>query len=64
MQPSKIEDRVLDKQLDEICEGLREAVDREVDTLQRKGLPIYVAENGSVVDDQERHGHQLPDSRN
>ena len=50
MQPSKTEEQALDKQLDEICDGLREAVDREVETLQREGLPIYVAENGRVVD--------------
>ncbi len=54
MQPTATEERALDKQLDEICDGLREAVDREVETLQREGLPIYVAENGRVVDLQER----------
>ncbi len=55
MRPNETEERVLDKQLDEICEGLQEAVDREVATLQREGLPIYVAENGRVVDLQERN---------
>lgn len=50
MQPDKIEDALLDKRLDDICEGFTEAIDREVETLQREGLPIYVAENGKVVD--------------
>jgi biotin operon repressor len=50
MQPNETEERVLDKQLDEICDGLREAVEREVETLQREGLPIYVSDNGHVID--------------
>ena len=50
MQRSKAEETALDRQLDEICEGFREAIDREVRTLEREGLPIYVAENGRVVD--------------
>jgi len=45
MQQNETEERVLDKQLDEICDGFR-----EVETLQREGLPIYVVENGRVVD--------------
>ncbi len=53
MQANETEERALDKQLDEICEGLREAVNREVETLQREGLPIYVIEDGYVVDLQE-----------
>jgi len=58
MQPSKTEERALDRQLDEICDGFREAVDREVETLQREGLPIYVAENGHVVDLQQQNPRQ------
>jgi len=54
MQPNKTEEQTLDKQLDEICEGLREAVDREVETLQREGFPIYVSDNGYVVDLQQQ----------
>ena len=54
MQPNKTEEQVLDKQLDDICEGLREAVDREVETLQREGFPIYVSDNGRVVDLQRQ----------
>ncbi len=58
MQPSKTEERVLDRQLDEICDGFREAVDREVETLQREGLPIYVADNGRIVDLQKQEPRQ------
>ena len=58
MQQDKIEERALDKQLDEICECFRAAVDSEVKTLQREGLPIYVAENGSVVDLQHQDPRQ------
>jgi hypothetical protein len=50
MQPDKTEDALLDKRLDEICEGFREGVDREVERRHREGLPIYVAENGKVID--------------
>ena len=58
MPPSKTEERALDKQLDEICDGFREAIDREVETLRREGLPIYVADNGRVVDLQEQEPRQ------
>jgi hypothetical protein len=54
MQPSETEEATLDKELDEICEGFREAVEREVETLRRERFPIYVAENGRVVDLQKR----------
>lgn len=50
MQPSNTEEALLDRQMDEICQGLVEAVDREIAALQREGLPIYVAENGRIVD--------------
>ena len=50
MQPSSTEEALLDRQMDEICQGLIEAVDREVESLRREGLPIYVAENGRIVD--------------
>ncbi len=45
---------LLKKRLDDICEGLREAIDREVARLHREGLPIYVSDNGKVVDLQQR----------
>lgn len=50
MQPTSTEDALLDRQMDEICQGLIEAVDREVEALRREGLPIYVADNGRIVD--------------
>ena len=50
MQPDKTEDALLDKRLDDICEGFAEAIDREVERRRREGLPIYVGENGKVVD--------------
>ena len=52
MQPDKTEDALLDKRLDDICEGLTEAIDREVERRRREGLPIYVAEDGKVIDQQ------------
>lgn len=58
MQRNNNEEKALDRQLDEICDGFREAVDREIETLQREGLPIYVAENGSVVDLQKQKPRQ------
>jgi hypothetical protein len=54
MQQGKTEEQALDRQLDEICDGFREAVDREIETLQREGLPIYVADNGRIVDLQKQ----------
>ena len=54
MQPDQTEERVLDEQLDEICKGLREGVDREVETLQREGFPIYISDNGRIVDLQQQ----------
>lgn len=50
MQPDKTEDARLDKRLDDICEGFAEAIDSEVERRRREGLPIYVGENGKVVD--------------
>ena len=44
------DDALLEKRLDDICDGLREAIDREVETLRREGLPIYVSDNGNIVD--------------
>ena len=50
MQPDKTEDALLDKRLDDICIGFTEAIDREVERRRREGLPIYVAEDGKVID--------------
>ncbi|MCA9249910.1 MAG: hypothetical protein R3E58_18065 [Phycisphaerae bacterium] len=49
---------VLDKQMDDICEGLRLAIDNEVDTLRREGMPIYVAQNGNIVDLQSTESNK------
>lgn len=38
------------RRLDQIEDGLREAIRREVARLRRLGLPVYVAENGRVVE--------------
>ena len=61
MQPNEAEDATLDKELDGICEGFREAIDREVETLRREGQPIFVAENGRVVNLQERESSRPAD---
>ncbi len=49
-QPARHDPALLKQRLDDICDGLREAIDREVARLRREGLPIYVSENGRVVD--------------
>jgi len=56
MQPEQSNDTLLEKRLDDICEGFREAIDREVETLRREGFPIYVSDNGHVVDLQQAEG--------
>ena len=58
MKPSESEDALLDKQIDDIYQGLREGVDREVERREREGLPIYVEENGIVVDLQKNPGRE------
>ena len=40
----------LRRRLDDLCEGLKEGVRREVKRLREEGLPVYVEENGKVVD--------------
>ncbi len=40
----------LRRRLDAICEGLKEGVRREVARLRREGLPVFVIEDGNVVD--------------
>ncbi len=44
---------LIEQRLREMAEGLTEAIDREVETLRREGLPIYVSDNGKVVDLQK-----------
>lgn len=56
MQPEKSDEPLLDRRLDDICEGLVEAIEREVETLRREGFPIYVEQDGQVVDLQQIEG--------
>ena len=59
MDVSRVDHDFLEKRLDAICEGLKEGVRREVARLRKLGLPIYVSENGKVVDRQtDRSGPQ------
>jgi biotin operon repressor len=53
MHPEQSDEALLEQRLDDICEGLREAIDREVETLRREGLPIYVSDNGRIIDLQQ-----------
>lgn len=39
----------LKQRLAAIAEGLKEGVRREVQRLRERGLPVYVAKNGTVV---------------
>ena len=47
------EAEALKQQLVDIEEGLREAIRREVARLRRLGLPVYVDEDGRVVERPE-----------
>ena len=49
MPRSDVDPTYLQKRLDVICEGLKEAVRREVQRLRDLGLPVFVADNGRVV---------------
>ncbi|MFH1108148.1 MAG: hypothetical protein V1790_02975 [Planctomycetota bacterium] len=42
----------LQQRLEAICRGLKEGIRREVARRRKLGLPIYVAENGTVVNRQ------------
>ncbi len=58
MQPDSnhnqnVDPAFLQQRLRDMAEGLTEAIDREVETLRREGLPIYVSDNGKVVDLQK-----------
>ena len=49
-RPTRHDDALLKHRLDDICAGLCKAIDREVEQLRYEGLPIYVSDNGKVVD--------------
>ena len=43
---------VLKRRLEAIAEGLKEGIRREIARREKFGLPIYVADNGTVVNRQ------------
>jgi hypothetical protein len=49
MHPRNIDPALLQRRLDQISNGLKEGVRREVQRLRRLGLPVYVGSNGKVV---------------
>jgi len=49
MHPRNIDPALLQRRLDQISDGLKEGVRREVQRLRQLGLPIYVGSNGKVV---------------
>lgn len=44
----------LERRLEQIREGAREAIRREVEWLKRHNFPVWVCENGTVVDATKR----------
>jgi hypothetical protein len=49
---SQTDAEFLQQRLEAISEGLKEGIRREVARRRKLGLPIYVAENGTVVNRQ------------
>ena len=52
MDRSQADAEFLQQRLEDICRGLKEGIRCEVARLRKLGLPIYVAENGTVVNRQ------------
>ena len=52
MNRSQTDTEFLQQRLEAISEGIKEGIRREVARLRKLGLPIYVAENGTVVNRQ------------
>jgi len=50
---SDTRDQFLDKRIEQIRAGAREAIRREVAWLKEHNFPIWVSENGKVVDASE-----------
>jgi len=48
-KPDRTDPAVLDRRVQEMVDGLSDAIDREVERREREGLPIHVSENGRVV---------------
>jgi hypothetical protein len=49
MDPRNIDPALIERRLEQISEGLKEGVRREVERLRRLGLTIYVETNGKVI---------------
>lgn len=59
MQPNgKIDPIFVQEQLRKMADALQEAMQREVEKLRKAGLPIYVSENGEVVDLQQHESDE------
>ena len=61
MDHRNIDPSFLQKRLETIIEGLKEGVRREVERLRALGLPIYVDDNGKVVDLQTGRPPETPE---
>jgi hypothetical protein len=55
-EPDFVED-----QLHRMAESLTRAIDQEVEALRSQGWPIYVCENGKVIDLQQTDSHPTDD---
>jgi hypothetical protein len=51
---------LIDQRLRDMAEGVTEAIDQEVELLRRERLPIYVSDNGKVVDLQQVESNSSP----
>lgn len=63
MRPNHADSAFLGKRLDAICEGLKEAIRREVQRLRRLNLPVYVAGDGKVVSSSDGVGTAIHPTR-
>jgi hypothetical protein len=52
MDPSQPDAEFLQQRLEDICRGLKEGIRREVARRRKFGLPLYVTDNGTVVNRQ------------
>jgi hypothetical protein len=50
MREPEVDKRFLQDRLDTISRCAKEAIRREVELLRKLQLPIYVAENGRIID--------------
>jgi hypothetical protein len=58
MQRNKPDTEFLKQRLEDICRGLKEGIRREVARRRKLGLPIYVTDNGTVVNRQTSSNQQ------